>query len=249
MLLLGADKTQRLNLFGEDTCDLLRTIEASFGVMFSEDELVDAKTIGELAECISRKMQRPLSEKCLSALVFYQVRRTLISSFGISRAKITPETPLRELMPWKDRKRRWHEIQKQLRFVLPELRWSLWLVALSLVIVGAVFTLPSLGWERLVSFAGSASGLFTFFGAICAWVLLLKLLAPFARTLPRSCETFGDFVKLLLARNYAQIASMHGGSSVREVLLVLRQLVAAEVSTDVEEIVSSTHFPEGLKIY
>ena len=110
MLLLDADKTQRLNFFGEDTCDLLRTIEVSFGVMFSEDELVEAKTIGELAECISRKMQHSLAEKCLSALVFYQVRRILMSSFGISRAKITPETPLRELLPWKDRRRRWREI-------------------------------------------------------------------------------------------------------------------------------------------
>jgi hypothetical protein len=218
-------------------------------VMFGEDEVVEAKTIGELAECISRKLQHPLAEKCLSALVFYQVRRTLISSFGISRAKITPETPLRELMPWKYRRRRWREIQNQLRFVLPELGWPLWLVALSFVIVGAVFALPPLGWARLVSFAGSASGLFTFFGAICAWVLLLKLLVPFARTFPRSCKTFGDFVKLVLARNYAQIASMHGGSSQREVLLVLRQLVAAEESIDVEEVVSNTLFPEGLKIY
>jgi hypothetical protein len=246
MFLVDADKTQRLNLIGEDTCDLLRTIEVSFSVLFSEDELVEAKTIGELAECISRKMQHPLSEKCLSALVFYQVRRTLISSFGILRARIAPETPLSELMPWKDRRRRWREIQNQLRFVLPELRWPLWLVALSLVIVAAVFWMD---WKRLVSFAGSASGLFTFFGAICAWVLLLKLLIPFARTFPRSCETLGDFVKLLLARNYAQIASMHGGSSEREVLLVLRQLVAAEVSTDVEKVDSSTLFPEGLKIY
>jgi hypothetical protein len=246
MLLLDTYKTQRLNLFGEDTCDLLRTIEGSFGVMFSEDELVEAKTIGELAECISRKMQHPPSEKCLSALVFYQARRTLMSSFGISRAKITPETPLRELMPWKDRRRRWREIQNQLRFVLPELRWPLWLVALSFVIVGAVF---ALGWARLVSLVGSASWLFTLFGAFCAWVLLLKLLAPFARTFPRSCKTFGDLIKLLLARNYAQIASMHGGSSQREVLLVLRQLVAAEESIDVEEVVSNTLFPEGLKIY
>jgi hypothetical protein len=29
MLLLDTDKAQRLKLFGEDTCDLLRTIEAS----------------------------------------------------------------------------------------------------------------------------------------------------------------------------------------------------------------------------
>jgi len=227
----------------------LHTIEGSFGVKFAEDELVQTKTIRELAACIWKKLGHPLSEKCLSAVVFYKLRRTFITLFSIPRARITPETSLRELMAWNDRRKRWREIQDHLRFVLPELRWPLWLVALSLAMVCAVFTLPPLGWARLVPFAGSAWGLVTLVGAICVWVLLLKLLAPLARTFPRSCDSFGDFVKLVLARNYAKIASEHGRSSGREVLLILSQLVAAEESIDVEEIGPNTLFPEGLKIY
>jgi hypothetical protein len=107
MVLIEADKTQRLKLVGEDTCDLLRVIEASFGVKFTEDEFVEAKTIGELADCIFTKLAQPLSEKCLSAVVFYRLRRTFIRLFDTSRANITPETPLRELMPWRGRKRQW----------------------------------------------------------------------------------------------------------------------------------------------
>jgi hypothetical protein len=246
MVLIEADKTQRLKLVGEDTCDLLRVIEASFGVKFTEDEFVEAKTIGELAECIFSKLEQPLSEKCLSAVVFYRLRRTFIRLFDTSRANITPETPLRELMPWRDRKRQWRRMQEHLRFVLPELRWPLWLVALSLAVVISVFTL---GWTRLVSLAGSAAGVLTVLGGFLALAFLLKLLAPLARHFPRSCESFGDLVKLTLARNYAGIASEYGVSSEREVLLLLRQLIAAEESIDVEEILPDTLFPEGLKIY
>jgi len=214
-------------------------------VKFTEDEFVEAKTIRELAGCIFSKLEHPLSEKCLSAVVFYRLRRTFIRLFDISRAKITPETPLRELMPWRDRKRQWRRMQEHLRFVLPELRWPLWLVALSLVVVISVFTLE---WTRLVSFAGSAVGLLTVLSGFLAWAFLLKLLAPLARNFPRSCESFGDLVKLTLARNYAGIASEHGVSSEREVLLLLRQLIAAEESIDVQEILPDTLFPEGLKI-
>jgi hypothetical protein len=175
MFLIEADKTQRLKLLGEDTCDLLGVIEASFGVKFTEDEFVEAKTIRELAGCIVSKLEHPLSEKCLSAVVFYRLRRTFIRLFDISRAKITPETPLRELMPWRDRKRQWRRMQEHLRFVLPELRWPLWLVALSLMVVISVFMLE---WTRLVSFAGSAVGLLTVLSGFLAWAFLLKLLAP-----------------------------------------------------------------------
>jgi hypothetical protein len=57
-------------------------------------------------------------------------------------------------------------------------------------------------------------------------------------------RSFGDLVKLALAQ-----LREHGVSPEREVLLVLRHLLAAGVGVDVEEVVPDTLFPEGLKIY
>jgi hypothetical protein len=246
MVLLDGDTLPRLELFDEDTCELVSTIEASFGVKLTKNELIHAKTIRELAELIWKKQEGRLSEKCLSAVVFYQLRRSFISLVGIPRSRIAPETPLRELMPWKNRKKQWRGIQDHLRFALPELKWPLWLVALPLVFVGLLF---ALGWPRLVSFLGPASWLLAVVGGFCLWVLVLKLLAPLARTLPRSCETVGDLAKLTLARNYSKIATEHGISSERDVLEALRQLIAAEESIDVQKILPDTLFPEGLNIY
>jgi hypothetical protein len=40
MFLLEGDRLLRLESFGEDTCELVSTIEQSFGIKFTQDELV-----------------------------------------------------------------------------------------------------------------------------------------------------------------------------------------------------------------
>jgi phosphopantetheine binding protein len=54
-----ADRLQRLGLIGEDTSDLLLAIERSFDITFSADDLVQATTVGKLAECVSNKVELP----------------------------------------------------------------------------------------------------------------------------------------------------------------------------------------------
>jgi hypothetical protein len=54
--------------------------------------------------------------------------------------------------------------------------------------------------------------------------------------MPLVKETFGDLAKLTLGRNYGKISSEQGGwSSEREILLVLRQLKAAETRVAVDD--------------
>jgi hypothetical protein len=249
MFLLEGDRLLRFELFGEDTCELLNTIELSFGVTLTDDDRVQAVNIQALAECIHKKLTNPLSEKCLSAVVFYRLRRTFMSLLNIPRANIAPEVSLTELLTWKARNRIWRGTQERLGYVLPALTWPLWLVGLSLAIVAMFFTIPAFGWHRLMAFAGSASGIFTFLGALCLWVLVCKLLSPLGRALPKGCKTFADLVKLTLARNYAKIASEHGMSSEREVLNLLCQLITVELGLENQKVSPRTLFPEGLNIY
>jgi hypothetical protein len=93
MLLLNGDKVQRLPLFGEDTFDLAITIQDSFGIKFNEDELVQAATVRALSETIFRKLKNPITSRCLSAIVFYKLRRSFIELFDIPRAKIALVVP------------------------------------------------------------------------------------------------------------------------------------------------------------
>lgn len=246
MTFLHLDGVNRLDEFGEDTCDLLHTIEESFGIEFSADDLNSARTIRELADCISKKLKHSISEQCLSAVVFNRLRCAFIDLFGTPRSAIRPGTPLVNLLPWTVRRRRWRDIQHHLDFLLPTLRWPIWLLVLS---AGAVIVSLASVWTSVTSRVGMLSGLALILGGILVWAMVFRLFAPLARAFPRSCNTFGDLVRLALGRNYAKIASQRGKSGDTEVLLVLRQLIAAETGITLEDVNSESYFPEDLNIY
>jgi hypothetical protein len=246
-MLLEADKAQRLQLFGEDSCDLVLTIEQSFGVRFSEDDLVQATTIGALSHTIFTKLESPVSPRCLSAVTFYKFRAAFVEAFGVPRSAIFPTASLRQLMPWKSRKRQWRKIQYHLDYVLPQLTWTLWLVALWLLLAGLAFYF--LFASRMFETFGAASLLVGIVGPISILWFTGVILSPLGRHFPRSCKTFGDLVKLGLARNYGKIAAKHGISSERDVAQLVFQLISAEIAVDVEKLSVDTYFPEGLRIY
>jgi hypothetical protein len=247
MLLLEGDKLLRLESFGEDTCELVSTIEHSFGIKFTQDELVHAKTLGAMAQTIYTKSEHPVGPQCLSAITFYKLRRAFVELFGARRAEISPATSLYELMPWKTRNKQWRDIQDYLNYALPRLGWPLWLLGFALVLTGSI--LYFLSHFNVLWAMAAASVLVGIAGFISILALVSVVLSPFAREFPRSCVTFGDLTKLVLARNYGNITAKHGLSSEKELMHALLQLVAAETAADVETLSSDTRFPEDLGIY
>src|ERR1700676_1707796 len=184
---------QRLDLLPEDLEDLVHTFEASFGISLTERELCKAKSIGGLADYVSRKINSPRTSRCLSSVVFYRLRQTFITSFKIPAATIKTKTPLHILMPWVTRRKGWREVQHALQVELPQLLYPVWVIVSSIIITGLVFWAE---WFRLVAFSGKALGLAIFFGVFFLWIVVLRVLEPLARKFPRSCETFGDLAKL-----------------------------------------------------
>jgi hypothetical protein len=247
MLLLEGDKLLRLESFGEDTCELVRTIEHSFGIKFTEDELVHAKTLGAMARTIYKKSGHPVSPQCLSAITFYKLRRAFVELFAARRAEISPATSLYELMPWRTRKKQWRNIQDYLNYALPQLGWPLWLLGFALLLTVSIFYVL-FNFKVLWAMA-AASVLVGIVGFISVLALVCVALNPLAREFPRGCVTVGDLTKLALARNYGNIAAKHGVSSEKELVQALKQLVAAETASDVEKLSSDTRFPEDLGIY
>jgi hypothetical protein len=246
-MLLETDKAQRLRLFGEDSCDLVSTIEHSFGVKFSEDELVRATTIGTLAHIVFVKLEHLVSPQCLNAIMFYKLRHAFIELFDIPRTQIVPAKSLYELMPWTARKKQWRTIQNHLNSVLPQLTWPVWLLALWLFLAGT--TLYVLLGSKILRTLGGASAQVGVIGVVFVLVLVPVILNPLGRGFPRNCKTFGDLVKLALARNYGKMAATHGMTSEKTVVQSLLLLVAVETATDIEKLSPDTPFPEGLKIY
>jgi acyl carrier protein len=246
MALFASYSNQRLDLIGEDTIGLLKTIQTSFGIRFSDDDVIEATTVGTLSDCVTKKLDSPPSRQCLSAVVFFRLRRTLVDFRTIPRANIAPKTSLHGILPWRGRAKRWRDLQERSGLVLPNLRWPGWLLALSM---GAVLALNVLEWKRIVAVAAFGSPLLAVFESILVAALLLWTVSPLAREFPGSCQTVGDLAKLGLAYNHGKITSEYGVSSGSEVLMALRQMIAAEESIDIEKITPDTRFPEDLKIY
>jgi hypothetical protein len=234
-------------LFGEDSTELVGTIEQAFGIKLSEDDLVHAETIGALARIVLAKLEHPITQQCLSAVMFYKLRRAFIESFGIPRAKIVPATSLYDLMPWKSRKKYWREVQDRLNYTLPQLKWPLWLVAVWLLWTGS--TLYFVFGLKMLTALGVPSMLLAIIAAVSVLVLMAVVLSPLGREFPGSCKTFGDLVKLFLARNYGKLAARHGMSSKAEATQSLLQLIGSETGSDVDKLSLETPFPQGLHIY
>lgn len=242
MTLLDADVNRRPGILGEDTWELFAVIEESFDIKFGPYEEVVGKTVGELAKCISCGSKYPRAEQCISSAVFYRMRRSFLSLFGTAQGKIDPTTHLSKLLPWGSRRSRWRQLQENLDLTLPSLTYPTWLLLLSLTIA---ITLGIVSWPYSRSSTSIPVVVLCLFAA---WLCLALLLTPFARGFPSSCDTFGDLVRLALARNYAVFASQYGASSEEQILLLLRQLIAGVVSIDVKDIKPETRIPQGLDI-
>jgi hypothetical protein len=249
MTLLDADVKQD-PVLGEDTWELFEAIEDSFGVDLGDYNAICGMTVREIAELIFEKANYPAEDKCLSAVAFYSLRRAFEALFGIPRTMIRPTTLVSVLLPSKQRKTKWLTLQKHTGWTFPGLQFPGWVLWLSLFIPPAllIFIRTFLGFRISVGWiiSGSLALIAITFARI---VPAVDACIPLARAIPKGCETFGDFAKVILARNYAAFASRGGSSCESGVVKALRQLAATQLGMDIEEITREKRIPQDLDIY
>jgi hypothetical protein len=254
MTLLDADVKKRQRAVGEDTWELLSTIEDSFGITFPDYATVLGKSVRELAEYIAGESEYGKAKGCLSAVIFYRLRRAYSELFDTPRGNIRPATSLDVLLPWSSRGARWRKLQQHLGLTFPNLNGPWWLavgvLSLSLAIAIASSVALSKAMGAMFGLGLGAGGVVL--DSFCLWIavsaFMMKWSAPLAREFPRDCETFGGLVKVVLARNFAILASQHGDTSEDEIASLLRQLIAVEVGVNSSEITLDTRVPEDLDI-
>lgn len=230
------------SVLGEDTWDLFEAIENSFEVDLGDYRSHCGKTIQDLAVTVERLANYPSTSKCLTAVAFYRVRRAL-QQFGFQRSTIHPAMPLRKLLPWSTRRKRWQLIQDHLGLELPGLVFPRW--ALLLALLGPATVLVSL--RAFLALPLSVASIVGF--SILLLIPSFFASVPLARILPPGSETCGGLAEVVLARNYAVFASQNGSSRGSDVLWALRQLVATEMVMRVEEVSPETRIPHDLNIY
>jgi len=138
---------------------------------------------------------------------------------------------------------RWQQMRDQLGLELPGLLYPRW--ALLLALFGPVTILGCMKtfWGIPLSVA-SILGL-----SVLLVIPAIFASIAFARTLPPGSDTCGGLAEVILARNYAAIATENGSRRGAEVLWALRQLVATEMVMNIEQVSPDARIPQDLNIY
>jgi hypothetical protein len=84
---------------GMDGVELVMAVEDAFQITISDAEASQILTVGQLYSCVLEKLGNNPSQKCLSSVAFYRVRRALINLFEVSRDSVTPTSKLSDLLP------------------------------------------------------------------------------------------------------------------------------------------------------
>ena len=64
-------------IIGEDTFDLLVSVEKAFDIQFTEDDAIPRR-VGKLCEFVISRLPGDRSSQCMSSVTFYALRRAIM---------------------------------------------------------------------------------------------------------------------------------------------------------------------------
>lgn len=234
---------KRHDVVGEDTRELFEAIERSFDVQISDYSDLAGIRISDLAAKINALANYPSREKCLSAVAFYRLRLALEQVASVSGRSVRPATPVAYVLPWRNRRALWKQLEDASGLTFPRLALPGWLPLICLVLpfsilaVAKVYGILPFGWIPL----------FLWSLVLCMAMLWLSL--PLARALPKAYSTVGALTKSLVALNYAEFATHDAGSSASDIEEALLHLAAFGSGLAVSDISPATRIPQDLNIY
>jgi len=171
---------------------LVRRIEQRFGVRISHEEVERIETIGHLCDHLGKRAREVRQRPCVTAWVFYRVRRALLDELPLERRHVRPSTRLAELIPPRSRRRAWRALEEEFEFDLPDLvappalRYGLVAFAVVSLIVLVAFVAATSSYDYLI--------VLPFVWAIGLGLALL-FSRPFARGFPSGLVTVADVVR------------------------------------------------------
>jgi len=153
-------KNYRLeNIDPEDIEDLLRKIELSFEIRFADNELKEIATFGELCDHISNRIRLENIGDCTSQQAFYKLRDAITASLPFDAKTISPDFPLKILLPQESRRSKVRKLESHLGFKLNILRPPNWLTNTLYILFLVSFGWLFVDWQSaLAGFALSVIG-------------------------------------------------------------------------------------------
>jgi hypothetical protein len=235
---------------GLDTVELVMEVEKSFGITIRDEDAEKILTIGDLYHYVLAKLDGPVltTPGCLSAAVFYRLRRRLIGLFRIERRRIRPASSLGDLIPATKRRLEWQRLGESLGWSLPELIRPRWVgfAFLGLFMLWASAALVA--WGRLAGFALDALLAVVFgllVGAIVLGIAVYQVTRPFATVIP--AQDVRSLIPMILGRNFGTFRTNNPrGWTSNDVWEALIAIVADQAGVVPDQLNESTSFVKDL---
>ncbi len=109
---------------GLDAVELVMETEYRFDTSIPDVFAEHIQTVGDLHSFLMNRIRWRDSSQCVTAAMFYPIRKLLVAGYGVMRSDVRPNTKLSDLVTPPDRYRFWHDVQSQLLTTLPRLRRS-----------------------------------------------------------------------------------------------------------------------------
>ncbi len=235
---------------GLDTVELVMEMEETFGITIPDEEAEKIQTVGQAYRYILAHLGEPplTGPGCLSAAMFYRLRRQLMGGLRVERSRIRPDSALDDLIPKQDRQSAWRNLEGGLGWRLPKLLRPDWVYRLRAVLAVGFLTAEVYAWGRLGGFAVEAVFfvlLFAAIGLLFLGVALEELTRPLATILPTT--TIRGLVPMVLATNLGtfRMKNPHGWTDA-EVWEILVALICEQMGVSPEIIREDTSFVNDL---
>jgi acyl carrier protein len=222
---------------GLDSVELVIEVEESFGIKIPDQEASEIITVGDLLECVMRKLGHEESRICLSSAAFYALRSALMNTFGVSRSSVRPASQVEEFLPIASRRRDWEWLGQSLGMRLPDLQRPSWLTAMILISF-----LVSLVWLFASISLLSGTTIHLAFACFIISILIIQITRPLERHLVSGCQTMRGLTLSILRLNYSTFAESKGSINRLEIWDAVKAIIVEQLGVKPEKVTPDASF-------
>jgi acyl carrier protein len=227
-----------------DSLELLMEVENTFGIQIPDLEAEEIGTVGDFYQCVLSKLEILPIEGCRSQKLFYRFRRILADKYKISLKSITTTTPLENIIPKKNRKQAWRELEKRFVLKLPDLDRPYWIEKLISFSIKMVFIVAFVACFWLKEYFTNAVFILPFVFYVFCNAFILWMTESLA--LEFKVNTFKDLIHCVTIQNFNKLnLSIHHKE---DILSILIGVISEKCGLDPHEIKLTSHISNDLGI-
>ncbi|KAA1257550.1 Acyl carrier protein [Rubripirellula obstinata] len=193
----GRYPTEIENLMELDTVEFVMTVEERFATSIPDADAERIQTVGDLCDCLAKRVRLFRDSSCPTATSFYRLRR-ILNQYQSSDETLRPSDSVAHVLPPERRASAWSEIRDEFGTAPPSLRWHPMLTGAFCVFVLLVTAVHVV---LFVSFVESlASVLAIGFSASFSCLAGYAIAARCARVIPQSVSTIGELAQAMASQ-------------------------------------------------